>query len=71
MTLHASTTRRIVVGTAVGLTGLLVPLMAAPANAGSSTPAMPSPTYYNTKYSMVSHTKVADYVNTRQRLGSV
>lgn len=41
-----------------------------PASAASGSPQRPSPTYYNTKYTMLNHTKVTDYVDTTHRLGS-
>jgi hypothetical protein len=50
---------------AVGLVGLTGPAQAA---GGSS--QRPAPTYYNTKYTMLNHTKVTDYVDTTHRLGS-
>lgn len=63
-------TRRTVGPVLVAVTALLLSLLAAPVQAQTSAPQRPAPTYYNTKYSMLNHTKVTDYVNTSQRLGS-
>lgn len=40
------------------------------AHAASGAPQRPAPTYYNTKYKMLNHSKVVDYVDTTHRLGS-
>jgi hypothetical protein len=62
--------RRIAGLVLVALAGLLLSLLATPAQAQSSAPQRPAPTYYNTKYSMLYHTKRTDYVDRTHRLGS-